>query len=193
MRETRVRWEIWLVMFRVAPQIAPMYEWFVSINSKVCEFLVIVNEGVSHFRRVTEWDIVSAQKILRWVAEFSGQGIRIVQSNTLFIVKLHLYIRLHVSAPWSHHQACTVEQIQIWFCTIGIPKVCSTEVYCPRCTVKLKLLGLKWIPIVQNQIWICSTVEVWWWLCGAETCSLVYKCILTINWCVSSVETTNKM
>jgi len=40
---------------------------------------------------------------------------------------------LHVSAPRSHHQASTVEQIQIWFYTIGIPRVYSAEVYCLRC------------------------------------------------------------
>ena len=34
-------------------------------------------------------------------------------------------------------------------------------------------------PCIQNQIWICSTVEAWWWLRGAETCSVVHKCILT--------------
>jgi len=33
--------------------------------------------------------------------------------HIIFIVKIHLYTRLHVSAPHSHHQACTVEQIQI--------------------------------------------------------------------------------
>jgi len=40
---------------------------------------------------------------------------------------------LHVSAPQSHHQASTAEQIQIWVCTIGIPRVYSAEVYCLRC------------------------------------------------------------
>jgi len=40
---------------------------------------------------------------------------------------------LHVSAPHSHHQASTVEEIQIWFCTIGVPGVYSAEVYCLRC------------------------------------------------------------
>jgi len=74
MRETRMRWEIWLVMFRVAPQIFSMCEWFVSINSKLCQSLVIIlNEGAPHFSRVTEWDIVSEQRILRSVAEFSGR------------------------------------------------------------------------------------------------------------------------
>jgi hypothetical protein len=43
----------------------------------------------------------------------NSQVIRIIQSNTSFIVKIHLYTRLHVSFPWSHHQASTVEQIQI--------------------------------------------------------------------------------
>jgi hypothetical protein len=37
------------------------------------------------------------------------QWIRTVQSNTTFIVKIQLYIRLHVSATWSHLQASTVE------------------------------------------------------------------------------------
>jgi hypothetical protein len=64
---------------------------------------------------------------------------------SIVMLKLPMYIRLHVSSRWSHHQASTVEQIQIWFCTIGIPRVYSAEVYCLRCTVKLKLLGLKWI------------------------------------------------
>ena len=36
---------------------------------------------------------------------------------------------LHVSAPWSHHQASTVEQIQISFYTVGIPRVYSAQVY----------------------------------------------------------------
>jgi hypothetical protein len=69
---------------------------------------------------------------------FDSQGIRIIQSNTpFFIVKIHLYTRLHVSAPRSHHQASTIEQIQIQFCTIGIPRVYSAEVYCLRCMIKL--------------------------------------------------------
>jgi hypothetical protein len=54
--------------------------------------------------------------------------------HVIIIVKIHLYTRLRVSAPWSHHQASTIEQIQIWFCTIGIPRVYSAEVYCLRCT-----------------------------------------------------------
>jgi hypothetical protein len=65
---------------------------------------------------------------------------------------MHLYTRLHVSAPWSQHQVCTVEQIQIWFCTIGIPRVYSVEVYCLRCTIKLKLLELKWISVYCNKL-----------------------------------------
>jgi hypothetical protein len=43
----------------------------------------------------------------------TSQGIRIIPSNTSFIVKIHLYTRLHVSAARNHHQASTVEQIQI--------------------------------------------------------------------------------
>jgi len=50
----------------------------------------------------------------------------------IFIVKIHLYTRLHVSAQWSHHQASTVEQIQIWFCTIGIPTKSNLDLFCGR-------------------------------------------------------------
>jgi len=64
---------------------------------------------------------------------------------------MHLYTRLRVSALRSHHQAFTVEQIHIWFCTVGIPIVYSAEVYCLRCTVKLKLLELKWISVHCNK------------------------------------------
>jgi len=72
----------------------------------------------------------------------NSQGIKIIQSNTSFIVKIHLYTRLHVSAPRSHYQASAVEQIHIWFCTIGIQIVYSAEVYCLWCMVKVKLLEL---------------------------------------------------
>jgi hypothetical protein len=86
---------------------------------------------------------------------FDSQGIIIIQSNTIFIVKIHLYTRLHVSAPWSHHQASTVEQIQIWFCTIWIPTVYSAEIYCLRCIVNLKLLELKCISVYCNKLKYC--------------------------------------
>ena len=67
---------------------------------------------------------------------------------------MYICIRLHVLARWNHHQASTVEQIQIGFCTTGIPRVYSTEVYCLQCTVKLKLLGLKWI-VYCNKLKYC--------------------------------------
>jgi len=45
---------------------------------------------------------------------FDSQSIRIIQSNTSFLLLKYTYIqKLHVSAPWSHHQVSTVEQIQI--------------------------------------------------------------------------------
>jgi len=47
----------------------------------------------------------------------------------MFIVKIHLYTRLHFSAAQSHHRAFTEEQIHIWFCTIGFPRFYSAEVY----------------------------------------------------------------
>jgi hypothetical protein len=62
---------------------------------------------------------------------------------------------LHVSAPRSHHQASTVEQIHIWFCTVGIQIVYSAEVYCLWCMVKLKLLELKWISVHYSKLKYC--------------------------------------
>jgi len=34
-------------------------------------------------------------------------------THHLLLKYTYIYIRLHVSAPWSHHQASTVEQVQI--------------------------------------------------------------------------------
>ena len=78
---------------------------------------------------------------------FNLQGIRIIPSNTSFIVKIHLYSRLHVSAPRSLHQTFTVEQIHIWFCTVGIPRVYSVNSWDPNCTKPDPYLDLyNWDP-----------------------------------------------
>jgi len=46
-------------------------------------------------------------------------------------------------------------KIYIWFCTTGIPRVYSADVYCLRCMVKLKLLELKWISVHCNKLKYC--------------------------------------
>jgi hypothetical protein len=71
---------------------------------------------------------------------FNSQGIKIIQSNTLFfIVKIHLYIGVHVSAPRSRRQASTVRtDPNLIFVQLG-----SQEFTVLKYNAKLKLLGLK--------------------------------------------------
>jgi hypothetical protein len=58
-------------------------------------------------------------------------GIRIIQSNTSFLLLKYIYIQCYMfQLRRAIHQASTEEHIHIWFCTIGIPTVYSVEVYC---------------------------------------------------------------
>jgi len=60
---------------------------------------------------------------------------------------------LHVSAPHSHHQASTEEQIHIRrFAQFGSQEFTMLEYYCLWCMVKLKLLELKWIYVYCNKL-----------------------------------------
>ena len=82
-----------------------------QLGNTVCRRKVIHNkERKKHSNESTN----HMRHFLKFIA--CPQGIRIIQSNTSFLLlKIHLYTGLHVSAPRSHHQASTVEQIQIYY------------------------------------------------------------------------------